>query len=1048
MRRNLLNRGCFLEVDFQFHPQIDSTTHISNAKSTLANDRESRGFFRLKGVCTNVSVPWADKNSYYPNQYEGGDSLYSLYEKDELSPSFLMLIQKEIDNTSAVSQSATGGVRWVFSAPLLEENVGSYLHLTKPQPYRFGQPTYTQNEKLHNDLSSTFANPFAWASGWQRKKDLETGAEPFDLGTDIFRVNRCPSTGDILLGGDCESYAVEDMICRTRGGYTQRGLEISYSPLSVMGNWPDSETNNLPDSGALNFPILYALQPVARERIITVKPTSATSSVLMAHGQYGMAPMVIPASPLALDNDDALNIRFTDPLNFRASDVDGFLIQDSDPNTTPGVNVPTMSIKASIDADAWGSDFVFGERIMMDVSRPWLLMGRESVSQTWRYSNTAVVSGATNAITGNSFPYVKNNTHPVGWYPHMEGGNSESYKRGVDAYSKLADSSDTMINTIYTWTPAGEWWQIQTPLYPGFKSAFLNETTPAPTLRIDLTDTFTQAGASGSGLNSPYMGRTPKGARLTRMWVNFGINGDFSEFAGSLFDQNSREHYTDVSGDRLNTLDNTSTRNERISSGEYAEYGYSKRRVSNSSITFNLVVELPGSIGNSEDVFYMDSFAKGDNWNNLVEQEYSFAPIVGSNGTAFGGRSPTASYNHSSNSERYVPLMGASHPSSFAGKPRFPGGTIVVPLYVNREAGDLMPNVMERHVTVGPVRFKEEGSALRDWAMGDAIYGMGARGNSRTSFLYPEDLDGDTFIDDYEYPDLDINSYTPIVWGGQNFFGSRNRVDNYLGLGSHINTPNLASFEDIRSAGVLGKPMPRSSITSGGVRSSFSSGIYSDMAIFSPDHTNFEMAHHAQATTGITIAHGGGNLRTNGLSVMNEASDGGRWGDRDVNSQFTPQAPKSSPHAFTLALTPVGDGFDAPDIYITMPKISGGNLYVSDGLYVENSTGKTFASFGRYGRALEVSRGTEPSDRRFKVGNWLDKILDHYGIPAQSGSMLPVGARVYLEATVPWTRRSVNPALLLSSNNGAWISSVKCAFEVETADGTAWTLDVNTMGED
>jgi hypothetical protein len=144
----------------------------------------------------------------------------------------------------------------------------------------------------------------------------------------------------------------------------------------------------------------------------------------------------------------------------------------------------------------------------------------------------------------------------------------------------------------------------------------------------------------------------------------------------------------------------------------------------------------------------------------------------------------------------------------------------------------------------------------------------------------------------------------------------------------------------------------------------------------------------------------------------------------------------------------VGDGFDAPDIYITMPKISGGNLYVSDGLYVENSTGKTFASFGRYGRALEVSRGTEPSDRRFKVGNWLDKILDHYGIPAQSGSMLPVGARVYLEATVPWTRRSVNPALLLSSNNGAWISSVKCAFEVETADGTAWTLDVNTMGED
>ena len=243
--------------------------------------------------------------------------------------------------------------------------------------------------------------------------------------------------------------------------------------------------------------------------------------------------------------------------------------------------------------------------------------------------------------------------------------------------------------------------------------------------------------------------------------------------------------------------------------------------------------------------------------------------------------------------------------------------------------------------------------------------------------------------------------------------------------------------------------MPRSSITSGGVLSSFSSGIYSDMAIFSPDHTNFEMALHAQATTGITIAHGGGNFRTLGLSVMNEASDGGRWGFASGGELITPQAPKSSPHAFTLALTPVGDGFEAPGAHLTMPKISAGNLYVSDGLYVESGgSGRSFASFGRHGRTLEVSRGTEPKDRRFKVGNWLDKILDHYGIPAQSGSMLPVGARVYLEATVPWARRSAIPALLLSSNNGAWISSVKCAFEVETADGTAWTLDVNTMGED
>ena len=112
----------------------------------------------------------------------------------------------------------------------------------------------------------------------------------------------------------------------------------------------------------------------------------------------------------------------------------------------------------------------------------------------------------------------------------------------------------------------------------------------------------------------------------------------------------------------------------------------------------------------------------------------------------------------------------------------------------------------------------------------------------------------------------------------------------------------------------------------------------------------------------------------------------------------------------------------------------------------------TYWDLGRYGRTLQTSTGTDPKDRRFKVGNWLDNILEYYGIPAQSGSMLPTGARVFLEVTVPWARRpqksDQGELTHQSSNNGAWVSSVKCAFEVETADGTAWTQDVNTMGED
>ena len=94
------------------------------------------------------------------------------------------------------------------------------------------------------------------------------------------------------------------------------------------------------------------------------------------------------------------------------------------------------------------------------------------------------------------------------------------------------------------------------------EGTFLDETTPPPTLRIDLTDSFTQSSSSGSGLNSPYLGRTPKGERLTRLWVNFGLNGDISDIPGSLFQEDSEEFYDDIN-DRFQSSNNTTTRTKR-----------------------------------------------------------------------------------------------------------------------------------------------------------------------------------------------------------------------------------------------------------------------------------------------------------------------------------------------------------------------------------------------------------------------------------------------------------------------------------------------------
>ena len=1230
-RKAVSGRNTFLQVDLLFNSQeknqYGGASHNSlDALSSPTNLQDvGRGFYFLKGHSTNVDLTWVDKNSYLPNQYvancvdiaSASLGLSTNYAKwTNTTPETTLITESEVQDSTGftrTSQSASGGVRWVFSAPLLEENVGSYVHLTKQRPYRFGQPTYTQRlrqDQLTIDFPTTenLTNPYGWASGWQRKKDLDSahGSERIDLSTDIFRVNRCPSTGDLLLGGDCESYSVEDIVCRTRNGYSQRGIEIAYAPLSIGGNWPDSETNELPDTGALNYPILYALQPVARERIVTINPTSATSSILMAHGQYGNAPMVLPASPLAIDTPNALtgNIHTTHETttdNPKTAQLSGLALNSL--SNTYGLFNPASKTDAnfhigfngfrgfdkfidglrlhnvSLDPNYGGKDFVWGERLMMDVSRPWLLMGRETASQTHRfgdinpyspslgsvfgthrtnprtgneryninsefihldlkagteelvelYVNTSVLTTPPpiGNISGDTFFDINMGTvttrraernrkpdesfdpsnsqllqghvhHQVDDHPSIEGGNSESIGIGDELYARNRQSSGVR-QAIYTWTPAGEWWQIQTPVYHGFKSAFVNESTPAPTLKIDLTEAFTQSVSQGSGLNSPYMGRTPRGSRLNRIWVNFGVDGDMSVIPGSPFSEDAKEFSHE--GDPTNTISDLETsglRQDRwgSASGETL-VPYNQLRKSNSSITFNLVVELPGSVALGEDHFYMNDNSFYSEAVTEIEPHLSiteFPAAGGSNGSFMGGRLPSGSYNHSSNSNSAV-FNSLDFP-----KKKFMGGTIVVPLYVNREAGDLMPNVMERFVTVGPTRSKTTApEAKSDWLIGEGKYGLGSIGNNATlvsnTLVTPLGKEADiTFKNNFAY--LSVNSHNPVVWGGQNFYSSGSITDPKItDLGAEYRdygdtyeqnldlVGELPTFDDVRSGNVLASVMPRSSRVGGGVTSSFSSGLYSDLSLFTPEYTRMEMAIHAPATTGITIAHAGGvysetlsrdvydflpntegDRDTNPLStdtydslITESEIESGAFGHPKFsyyNSRraYGRQQAKTSSQCFTLALTPVGDAFQAPIVGgLEMPKIESGSNKEAKNLYNTN-VDNSYWDLGRYGRTLNTSTGTDPKDRRFKVGNWLDNILDYYGIPAQSGSMLPTGARVYLEVTVPWPRRpqknNEGELLYQSSNNGAWISSVKCAFEVETADGTAWTQDVNTMGED
>jgi len=766
--------------------------------------------------------------------------------------------------------SAARGIRWVFSAPLLEENVGSYLHLIKPALHRFGVQLSSQDD---SGFGGTLPNTQAWTSGWPRSGDVET------LKTDLYRINRCPNTGHIVLGGDCEIFFPNQS--PVDGGATLLSEKvILYSPLGVLGSWQDTVTGDLPSTGANNRPPQYALQPIGRERIVTVSPRHAKSSVILGHSS---------------DNPSGIG---PDGMGKAVSMVDSVGVVDSRESTPLGI------------------------------AEPWVLMDRHRATRS-RVGDLRLIAN--------------------GWFADQFGaGNDYGSHTELHNANSLAPSTfpATLADSTYSWTPAGEWWQLYWP--KAVRDSWIYDASvPPPTLRIDLSEAFTQAMQPGGGINSPFPGKAPKGARLTRLWVNFGVWGN---------DVPSRNQ------DDLPGYNTGGTVNDILD--EFY-------------MCFNLVVEIPGSQVRRTGLF------------SLVRSQAS-----GTSGLPFGDRAPTASYTHPDNS----------------GDDIWPGGTVVVPLYVNREAGDLMPNVMERFITGGPEpRYNSDSGAgsnpAADWVLGDPEYGFGVGSDAGN----PQDSHQDV--------GLFANPPTPVLWGG---------IDTATaGNGGPFTAPGFSR--------VLASPHPRDSRVSGGVRSAFTSGLVADGEVFrraAPDSLS------AATMTGITVTH----------SAQYPAPQSGTAGSfRAVAGNPEAYGGRTCSHAFTMALTPVGDFFDTP-------KDGGGNRVAVDPATPPTSGSLTLAT---HGRTLETTRpyNKQPEARPFKVGNWLDNILDKYGIATPSGSMLPPGARVWLEVTVgPGPAAKPEPTAGTAeddpSASGCWVGAVKVGFDVETADGTAYSNNVNVLGDD
>ena len=747
-----INRGALTDVQWEQltgHNAMLRVSFLSNNIGHVAGTETDIGFYTYTGSNSEIDRGAGDRNN-----------------------SAMMT-----DGYANTAYAAARGLRWVFSSPLTEENAGSYLHLTKPRIYRFNSKLASQGGALAGT---------AWASGYCRAGD---GVQ---VQTDIFRINRCPSTLSLVVGGDCETYRPEIIQVATSGtlsppALTDKGLgrPILYSPLSVGGNWPDTITGGLPATGSLNVPFTYSLQPIAREKLVRVNPNNARSNVVMTHGD--------------------------------GSSVDG--------------------VGAAITPTAVATDPV------MDTSEPWVLMSRQDVQPT----------------------------------------------SGITAFSpeEMFNGDPTL---AHVWAPASEWWELR---LPSWKTVDPSE--PPPTLRFDLTESFTQAMVPGSGLNSPYPGHAPKGVRLNRIWVNFGM---WPDYPSTTRDNSELPGYVQAAASPLPDL----------------------------AMTFNLVLEIPGS-------------------DTRVPSAGKHPLASGTGGMPFGDRAPYATYNHPDNTAD-----------------RFPGGTIVIPLSVNREAGDLMPNVMERWVSAGPL----SSATNPDWVLGDYEYGFGCSTSQATlanAFDHYNDL---AYIG---------NSHSPVVWGG---------IDFPKPPGTRTDALALASV------------FPRLSRMGGGIRSEFTSGMIPDTSIFQiaggPESLN------SAALTGITVAHAS---HLPGPPAPDAGSDGSGV-----------RSPYSCPHSFTMALTPVADPFDPADVAITK----------------------------LWGRTLQVPPSRQPQDRPLKVGNFLEVILDRYGIPAPSGSMLPPGARLVLEVTVNAGDYGNYTAA------GAWVAAPVLSFDVETPEGLAVSENVNVLG--
>ena len=878
----------------KFSPNAIVTNPVANMPDVTSQTLGQSGFFSYPGVNSAVDRGAGDRNN-----------------------SAIMHATMQFS-----SYSAARGLRWVFSHPLSEENVGSYLHLTRPRTRYFDSDVTP-----FSSPTSDGQNP-QWISRYPTMLDVQV--KNLRTKTDIFRLNRCPTTKELVVGGDCEFISR----ATTVGGAGSQ--KLVYSPLGLTyGFWQDTLHHDYQDITLYNTatikpytispirePIKYALQPIAREKIVAVNPSSGSSNT------YLMDSPKIQMEKIEYFNDP----------NGGARIENHYVVTclGSGNNGEFGLPKDTLSV---------GTPLIFRDTKLATLNgKVGYVLGFEDMI-LWSANASAYDNKVRIKIFTPDFNVQLNpNAYSSTGYLAVTTGLRPLNVNGVDLSKpfKLRAASDMGVNSVVQgtnysyetgggpmpnlkqqWTPASKWWEVQVPYaylgWDGNKDRPAQDVSTPSILRYDLTEAYTQAQQSGAGIGSAIEEKRPVGVRLNRIWVNFGLWG--------------------------NTMMLNGVPNARWKTTPALRWNGANPSTEVQAITFNLKVQLPSASSDP----------------NLK---------TGAGLLPFGGRAPTAS------SLVIVDDPNGQMDKQVVGIPQ----TYDIPLYVNREAGEITPNITERYHSKGPI------FPTRDWEVGDIEFGMGIGNKAGIGFehSYYDITDNPAGTDKFV-----SNGSTVAVWGG---------IDSYAfsdGVNGLERNGLVQCYLSPRDSIVAVNPF----VGSKGLSPSF------DWSEF--DHNNqttIERSLHQNALNGLTITH-----------IATYTQPQGLWSEDE---------PRLCPHSFTVALTPIGDKFD----------VSKKLRYGLD----------TFLDGEDY---LEESILKYDEDRQFKVGNWLDAIVSTNNLDI-SGSMLPEGARVWLEITIPQTIANYDGKEVLRTANGSWVGQVLCSFEVETADGTALTKDVNLLSDE